>query len=94
MKIVTLFLCVFALTGCAGYGINSEMSDLQRMQRDCPNQAEQIAFLNSQLTTSDERMLQVFNFFGDQEHRYAVLSREHDAQIRASIATIETTCPQ
>ena len=94
MKLVTLLLCVFALTGCSGYGVKPEMSDFSQMKLDCSHQDAQIEYLRSQLTTPDERIIQVFNWFGDQERRHAVLSREYDANILAKIDTLEITCPQ
>lgn len=96
-----VFLAVLA-SGCA---VTQRMAinDLNRMQVDCANKDAQIKFLESQLTTPDERMAAALgmNLFselaanakGEKSQFRSMVDREYDAIAKKLIWDLRTYCP-
>ena len=100
--VVSAMLFAILSSGCA---VTQRMSinDLNRIQVDCANKDAQIRFLESQLTTPNERLaaalgMNVFsemfsNARGEKTQVHSMVDREYDAIAKKVIWDLRTYCP-
>jgi len=81
-----------------------DVDDLNYYQIDCAKKYEQLAFLETQLVTSDERALArtgisglggaiMSSLDGTYRTKRAVSNREYEAIVKRLIWELRTTCP-
>jgi len=100
-RLLALLIAVF-VGGCASTQ-RMGIDDLNRFQIDCNNKDAQIRFLQSQLTTSDERVMAVFRINlltelsyvlnGTQSENTRIASGQYDSIARTLIWKLESYCP-
>ena len=100
--LVAVIVMAVLSSGCA---VTQRMAinDLGRMKVDCANKDAQIRFLESQMTTPDERMaaalgMNVFselfaNAHGEKTQFRSMVDREYDALAKRLIWDLRTHCP-
>lgn len=107
MKRFAAFTVVAALTGCAAnpmLGQRMSYDDLNTFQIDCSKKYEQIAFLQSQMPTQNQRIAGLFtmgtfttelpaHFRGEKSENARLVGDDYGAIIRAQISTLERHCP-
>ncbi len=99
MKKVVVVLTLAALvTGCATTK-RMDYRDLSAYKIDCANKAAQIQFLETQLTTPNERVAAfatrgIFSIFdGTYHEKNRIMDRSYDAIARGLLWDIRTYCP-
>ena len=86
---LTLPLVLLALmSGCATQRM--DINDLSTFQVDCANKDAQIRFLESQLTTPNDRLATMFML--DRQQAKAMTNREYDAVAKKLIWDLKTHC--
>ncbi len=103
MQLILVFLAVSLVSGCLTTTERMNVADLQYYRTDCGQKASQIAFLESQMSTSDERAIAYFNtatlfgslremFAGTYDQKRSLMTREYDAIARTLIWELRTQC--
>ena len=107
MKRLLAITVVAALTGCAAnpmLGQRMSYQDLNTFQIDCSKKYEQIAFLQSQMPTQNQRWLGALtmgafttelpaHFRGEKSENARLVSDDYGFVIRAQISDLERHCP-
>jgi hypothetical protein len=104
MKTTIFALSILALTSGCAVTQRMDINDLSRMKIDCANKDAQIRFLESQMTTSDERVSAALgmntaselwaHMNGKKTQSRSMLDREYDAAAKMLIWDLRTYCPE
>ena len=81
-------LSLALMSGCATQRM--DINDLSEYKMDCANKDAQIKFLESQLTTPNDRIASMFMF--DRQQARAMTNREYDAVAKKLIWDLKTKC--
>lgn len=103
MKLIAaVALATISLNGCAVYRQRMDLEDLRNFQIDCANKDAQIRFLESQKTTSNERVFAVITTSGAMEfashlkgettENRKIRTREYDAAVDIKLWDLRTHC--
>lgn len=88
IKLTLPLILLTLMSGCATQRM--DINDLSTYKVDCANKDAQIRFLESQITTPNDRLASMFMF--DRQQASAMTNREYDAVAKKLIWDLKTHC--
>ena len=88
MKFAISLVFLALVSGCATQRM--DINDLSAYKVDCANKDAQIRFLESQITTPNDRLASMFMF--DRQQAASMSNREYDAVAKKLIWDLKTHC--
>lgn len=103
-KITLVSVLALSLSGCLSTTHRMDIYDLRYMQPDCANKEAQIRFLQTQMSTPEDRMKAALHtrgllgglvgaMNGTYTQQRALEQREYDAIAKRLIWELRTSCP-